>query len=358
MADKNPIRLGVLQDWGPGAQITQDFYDALRLGFDEALRSGTIDRPVELVFREQLAYPLGADEDVVKAWEDLVDNEKVIGVIGPQVTQANVLVRDPVNTRGIPMLAYCGTEEFYGEYCFTTPNGYFPDEVRVTLEYIKRKGHRSIGVIWDDNHQGHEYIKYLRPVAKRMGIEIRIDVMSFHRLSKDEVRPHLEKIREAKPDALVYLGNANLMLGITPALNDMQWFPPRYMAVAFIIAHFYGAEGLAACEGWAGIDQYHEGNLEFQKLLYLFERRFGRRPAHMYTAMGWDNARVMAEAIHFAPELTPKGLKIGLENVRRLPAAIGEPGNMISFAKYDHRGFQGQYLLMRQVREGINTVAD
>ena len=81
-------------------------------------------------------------------------------------------------------------------------------------------------------------------------------------------------------------------------------------------------------------------------------------PRHMDAAMGWDNARIMVEAMYFAPELTPRGLQIGWKNVRRLPAAIGEPGSMIGFAKYDHRGFKGQYLLMRQLKNGSNRVAE
>ncbi|MGE0388251.1 MAG: ABC transporter substrate-binding protein [Gammaproteobacteria bacterium] len=358
MANAEPVRIGLIQDWAIGTQTTRDFYDALALGFDEALRTGVIDRPVRTVLREQPAYPLGPDEAVVDAWEDLVRNEGVIGVIGPQVTQANVLLRDRVNASGIPMLAYCGTEEFHGPACFLMPNGYFPDEVRLPLAYMLRRGHRSVGVIWDDNHQGHEYMRYLRPAARRMGMEIRIDEMSFHDLPPEGVRPHLERIRAAGPDALLYLGNANLMKGIVPALRAMHWAPPRYMAVAFIIANFFGAQGLDLCEGWTGIDQYHEGNPELQRLLALFERRHGRRPMHMYTAMGWDMARTIAEAIHFAPSPDADGLRRGLENVRRLPAAIGAPGTTIGFARWDHRGFKGEYLVMRTVRDGINVLAD
>ena len=355
MTSNEPIRIGLMQDWGPGRQITQDFFDALALAFDEALETGLIGRPVQTVLREELAYPLGSDEGVVNAWQDLVDNEGVLGVIGPQVAQANVLVRDLVNEQGVPMLSYCATPEFYGEYCFSLTNGFFPDEMRILIRHLKEKRYGSIGILYDDNQQGHEYLKYCRLASERHAMDIKIEVMSFHELSPAEVTQHLEKIRNAEADAFVYLGNANLLKAIGPALKAMNWNPPRFMGVPMIYCHYIGGqEGMALLDGWVGIDQYHEGNLEFAVMRNKFEQRYGRRPIHMYSAMGWDNGRTIAEALHFAPELTPKGLKIGLENVRLLPAAIGAPGNMISFAEYDHRGWKGRYLLLRKVSDGLN----
>jgi hypothetical protein len=58
-----------------------------------------------------------------------------------------------------------------------------------------------------------------------------------------------------------------------------------------------------------------------------------------------------------AKPVSREGLRQGLEQVRRLPATAGGPGNMISFGPYDHRGYKGDYIVMRQILNGKNVLA-
>jgi len=51
----DPYRLGVLQDFSVDCDPITDQFDAMRLAFDEAAECGILDRPVELVVRQQEA---------------------------------------------------------------------------------------------------------------------------------------------------------------------------------------------------------------------------------------------------------------------------------------------------------------
>jgi hypothetical protein len=53
------------------------------------------------------------------------------------------------------------------------------------------------------------------------------------------------------------------------------------------------------------------------------------------------------------PIATPDGLRRGLETIRRLPAANGAPGTIVTFGPEDHRGYKGaDYLIIRRARGG------
>ena len=110
-------------------------------------------------------------------------------------------------------------------------------------------------------------------------------------------------------------------------------------------------------EGWVGVDQFDERNRVFTDMLDRFQARFGRRPVHCYTAQGYDMGNVVAHGLALARPMSRDGLRIALEQVRRIPATAGGPGNMISFGPYDHRGYKGDYIVMRQIRQGHNVLA-
>ena len=110
-------------------------------------------------------------------------------------------------------------------------------------------------------------------------------------------------------------------------------------------------------EGWVGVDQFDERNKTFMSMLDRSEKRFGRRPVHCYTAQGYDMGNAVAHGLARARPHSRDGLRRGLEKVRRLDAAAGGPGNHISFGPYDHRGYKGDFIVMRQVRDGKNVLA-
>src|SRR3954471_4395501 len=93
-------------------------------------------------------------------------------------------------------------------------------------------------------------------------------------------------------------------------------------------------------------------------MLDRFEKRFdGRRPMHCYTAQGYDMGNVVAHGLALAKPASRDGLRRALEQVRRVPATVGGPGTSISFGPYDHRGYKGDYIVMRQIRNGENILA-
>jgi hypothetical protein len=108
-----------------------------------------------------------------------------------------------------------------------------------------------------------------------------------------------------------------------------------------------------------GVDLPHEHNDVFIDFMQRYVARFGGpRPFGCYPAHLYDIGRALAEAIARARPVTPLGVTKGLEHVRMLPASMGAPGTVLGFGPYDHRGYKGDYLVLRGLRHGKEGLAE
>src|SRR5215212_1158404 len=361
---REPHRVAVIQDWGVGLQPLYDQYDATQLAFDEAHESGLLDRPVELKVVEVEGLPYARASTLLDAVDATVREFQPIAIIGPH-TSENVPVINPYAERmGIPFIAMCGGLELAGPWTFLTPNGTFPDEAVLMVDYaVDVSGASTIGLIREDNLLGDEYTNYIKSRAHARGASIVADVAVGSFIDADAAAAAVDAMREAGAQAYMYVGfgaNAFAVLGASQKLAA-----DGYDAARITMSIFMGTiEGLAPYaglienfEGWVGVDQFDERNPTFTSMLNRFEKRFGRRPVHCYTAQGYDMGNVVAHGLARAKPHSREGLRAGLETIRRLDAAAGGPGNHISFGPYDHRGYKGDYIVMREIRDGKNIVA-
>jgi len=63
----------------------------------------------------------------------------------------------------------------------------------------------------------------------------------------------------------------------------------------------------------------------------------------------------VAEGIARAPELSPEGLREGLERVKWLPAAQGHDGTLLGFGNHDRGALHGRYLVTRRWADGTSV---
>ncbi|MBV9510981.1 MAG: ABC transporter substrate-binding protein, partial [Caulobacteraceae bacterium] len=370
---RTPHRIGVLQDWALWAPV-KDWYNGLTLAFEEAYECGILDRPVELVVREIEGPPDGEAAKVIKAWRELAHKEHCLAIVGPHITDMAIIMRDVVEAEKVPTIAYTATFKFAGDYCFQTPNGTFADETFLISNHLAKRGVKSVGVIREDNPIGDEYFGYFRQHVRRLGIAVSSDQIVSPRIDTAGALTALEAIRASGGQAVAHLGYGLSFWSVLEAAQTMVqrgWDTPRATITTWV-----GATGLSEkrgspqlmnlpmpielLEGWVGVDLPHEGNAVFTSFMQRYVKRFGGdRPFNCYPAHMYDIGRVLAEAIARSRPVTPKGLKRGLEQVRMVPATMGGPGTVLSFAPSDHRGYKGpDYLVLRGVRNGVEGLAE
>ena len=120
---------------------------------------------------------------------------------------------------------------------------------------------------------------------------------------------HLAAMRDAGTEGLYYGGYGYAAFHFGPALEALDWDPPRIMGTAFM---FYSNKNRwgAGLEGWHGIDQLGEdgANPNYNAMRERFEKRFGRTTRNVVVAFAYDTARVAIHGIANAVDpLAPAG---------------------------------------------------
>ncbi len=298
----------------------------------------------------------------------------MLAVVGPFITDMVRIIRDQVERDEVPMLTYAATVKAAGDYVFQTPNGTFADETFHTTRYLRRRGAQSVGVVREDNPIGDEYYDFFRQHARRLGLAVASDQIVGGHATRGDMRRAMSAIRDSGADSVMHLGYGLTLFETLTVMQEMTervgWDPPRATITTWVLASGLSEEGGSPflmnqplpeglLEGWVGVDLPHEENPVFTAFLDRYVERFGGpRPFGCYPAHLYDIGRALAEAIGRARPVTPKGVKAGLEQVRMLPATMGGPGTVIGFAPYDHRGYKGDYLVLRGYRNGTEGLAE
>jgi branched-chain amino acid transport system substrate-binding protein len=346
-----PIKLGYLFDFvlpeGYPEEMRDDLTRCFELVFDEGLKQGLIDRPVEIVFREVEGLPRGTVKAVIDAYGELVD-EGCLAVFGPAITDNCVPTREAIEERfRVPAISVTGTEDWLGEWTFSLSMGSMTDEPIFWADLLAKGGQAEAGLLVEQSLVGQSYATTFRGACRQKGIRIVAEEVVPQ--TAQDVSRAVHALHEAKAQALVHCGFGFGIVFVNPVLEELGWDPPRLLGTAFQNA-WINPVMWNAILGWTGIDQYDEANVVGQRFLDQYEARYGRRPEYCVPVVNRDLATVLLHAFADAHPLSPRGVKEALERVKMLPAASGAPGTRISFGKWSHRGWMGAgYLVARRL---------
>jgi branched-chain amino acid transport system substrate-binding protein len=163
----------------------------------------------------------------------------------------------------------------------------------------------------------------------------------------EDVKPFVARLRETGPDALVYLGLGVTSRAVAVALADLGWSVPVFANSSLM----FGYARPDWREGWAGWE-YLDGVADDNTMRQRLREKSKRAAAGPIGCAAYDMGRLVGEAIARAHHLTRAGLKEGLERVKQLPATSGVEGTTMGFGHYDHAALKGQYLVLREWRDG------
>ena len=104
---------------------------------------------------------------------------------------------------------------------------------------------------------GESYLKNLRTACPRKGIRIVAEVAVAQ--TAQDINEAVRTLHDAKAEAIVHLGFGFGIVFINPALEAVDWDPPRFTTTAFQNA-WVNPIMWNAFMGWIGVDQYDEAN--------------------------------------------------------------------------------------------------
>jgi len=345
-----PVKIGILVDMDIG-QLLADWIDPTMLAIEDALNEGVYSRgPIQLVVADARGLPRENYRKVLDGYRWLVEQGCVV-VLGPMISDNCLLLQDLANELGVACIGWTGAHRFSSEYCFTVANGDIPTEGVMCAQWLKAQGLNKVGLFWEQGSSGKDYADYFRDTALQLGLTVMREVKlePNPRGLKDD----LALMRDLGVEGLYYGGYGYATFHFAEAFKALDWDPPRVMGTAFM---FYSnsnkwAEGL---EGWHGVDQLGEdgANPNYNAMVSRFEARFGRTTRNVVVALAYDTARAAILGIANAAIPAPRWVKEGLEKIRWMPATNGGPATYVQFGPWDHKGYKGDFLTIRELRGG------
>ncbi len=167
------------------------------------------------------------------------------------------------------------------------------------IDYILRKmDFKRIGIIRASNRYGRFGVREIRDSARRMERPIAIEMA--YRVGADDFSLQLERLRDAKPDAVVHWGDAREAALILRQMRTMGMNQPYFCsdrAVSEEFAKLAGshAEGVIAGYPWNPDHQ----DPKYQAFQAAFRKRFGEEP-ETYAAHAYDGMSLLIWAIQNA----------------------------------------------------------
>ena len=126
----------------------------------------------------------------------------------------------------MPAISVTGTDDWLGEWTFAFPQGSMTDEPIFIADLVAKRGLTDIGVLVEQNLIGESYLKNLRSACARKGIRIVAEAAIAQ--TAQDINDAVRTLHDAKAEAIVHLGFGFGIVFINPALEAVDWDPPRF----------------------------------------------------------------------------------------------------------------------------------
>ena len=344
-----PVRVGLLYDF-PQGDGGKAFERALRLGLDEIAASGRLDREIEFLPLHAKGLPLGSEHDVVQAFREL-ESAGCVLLVGPSISDNGLITAPLTDAAGLPGINYTGGEGTRGSYGFHYQVGSLEEEPAVLARRLADRGLTRPAVVHDHSPVGRRYAECFDEARAGLGLET-AGTAPVSAVAEDLTAP-IRRLRDLEPDSLVYLGLGMSSRAVALALAELDWSVP----VVANSALMFGYVRRDWHEGWAGWE-YLDGIADDNVMRARLAERSKADAAGPIGCAAYDMGRLIGEAIARAHHLTRDGLREGLERIKRLPATCGREGTFMGFGHYDHAALKGEYLVLREWRDGRTVQVD
>jgi ABC-type branched-subunit amino acid transport system substrate-binding protein len=337
----DPVKIGMLFDF---PQVDDSFTRSVALGVEEATGGGRFDRGIDFVEEAVRGLPFGSEHDVQRGFAAL-DDAGVLLVVGPSISDNCLIARDCATAAELPAINWSGGERTRGPWMFHYQVGSLEEEPPLLATRLVERNLRRVAVLYDHSPVGRGYLEHFESACARLDVEI-TSATALSPVAGDTAGA-VSRARSGDPDALVYFGLGAVSYAVATAKQDAGWDVPVFANSALLFG-YVRRDWRDAWAGWEYVDVVDDGNPVRQQLAARDERA----DSGPITCAGYDIGRLVGEALARADHLTRAGVAEALRRVKRLPAATGRPGTLMGFGTYDHAALKGEFLVLREWKDG------
>lgn len=321
---------------------------------------GINGKQVEVIFEDD-----GTDEaKAVAAASKLIDQDKVVAIIGATGTGQTMAVRGDVDKASIPQVSMAGgsaiTAAPLDPLVFQTP---WSNKLVIPYElaYMNKQGVKKIAVISDSGGFGKDGLAVLQASAPAAGIEI-VDSETFNAGDTD-FSAQLTKIKGSDAEALLLISSGKEAAAVVQQAKQLGLKVPLYGTHGNARQEFIDGAGEAANDfifpaGKILMPESYGTDTPAYKVATDFVERYsaangGEKP-NTFAGHAYDAINLIAEAAkRVQGDLTPAALRDEIEKT----AGLVGIGGTFNFTPTDHNGLTEQDLMMYQIKNGAWTSA-
>ena len=358
-AAKEPIKVGaVLSLTGSYAGLGASEKKALELEVKRINGAGGINgRSIELIIADDGTDAAKAQAATTK----LIDQDKVVAIIGASGTGQTMAMRSDVERAGIPNVSMAGGSaitEKLSPQVFQVP---WPNRLVVpfVLAAMKKAGVTKVGVLSDTGGYGKDGLAVIKAQAPKAGIAIAGE-QTFN-LGDTDMTPQLTKLKNSGPQAILLwtagkegatvLKNRDQLKMTIPFFGGSGQGRKEFISGAGTAAEGFtfgtGKELVPAAWGSAPNAQVEDDFVKRYKAAYGTD-------IDVFAGHAYDAINVVAEAARkVSGDLTPQTLRDAIEKTAGLVAV----GGTYTFSPTDHNGLTDKDLQLYVVKNGQFTIA-
>ncbi len=361
-AAQEPIRIGALLALsGPDASIGTPAQLVTRMVVDKINKEGGInDRPIQLVLGDTQGDP---SRTVMEAGR-LVEQEKVIALIGPTSTDTGMAVKPYIEeTAEVPVLMIAEWDSMIaGEKCGSSLWTFkIPHRTSVAVSkvygYLKAENLSRIAVLTASDGFGKEGFLWLERLVGDFGLTI--SARESFNVTDTDMTPQLMKVRESGAQALICWATGPSGAAVAKNLRRLSLKIPLIQCHRQSNPHYIELAGDAA-EGsimpstkLMVVDQLPENDPQkavIRDFLNLYEgtsQYHKEYPPDTHSGYAWDAVYLLANAIREGGT-DPAGIRNTIEQTK---GYVGVSG-IYNLAPGDHNGLGTDSLVMVRVEKG------
>ena len=360
------IKIGAFFDLsGPASFIGTPTKLVATMVVEKINKEGGINgRPLELVIGDTEGDPTRA----LMVAKRLVENEKVVALIGPTRTGTGMAVKKYLESKQIPTVMTVGgdpviMEGVHGGKNFGTAKFIFKSPQRSSIAvkkiylYLQANGYRKVALITASDGFGRDGKRWLTKLAAQYGLEIVADE-SFEPKDAD-MTTQLTKIKSTDAQVIVCwtIGPAGSIvaknvkqLAVKLPLVQCHGLPdPKYIELAGSASegNVMPSTKLMAADQLPKADPQRQLIADFVHLyneVYDYDKQF---PINAHSGYAWDAIYILANAMK----------KVGTDPVK-LRAAIEQTTDYVGISGIynitpeDHNGLDTDSMIIVQIEKG------
>jgi branched-chain amino acid transport system substrate-binding protein len=363
---KPPIKIGVVVSLtGTYAGLGVPEKNAIAMEVDRINASGGIDgRNLDVLYEDDATDPAKAQAATTR----LIEQEKVVAIIGATGTGQSMGMRGDIDRAGIPQISMAGGNAItatFDKLVFQTP---WPNRIVVpfTLAYMKSKGVTKIALLSDSGGYGKDGRAVVLEQVAKYGIAVVAD--ETFNAGDTDMTTQLTKIKAKAPQAVWMWAAGKEGAIIAKNLSDLQ------SASAVKLIALYGTPGNGRKEFVDGAGTAAAG-FTFAAGRILSPASYGAgTPAHKvatdfidrYTAAydkapdifaghAFDAITILADALkRTGPDVNAASVRGAIEGTTGLVGV----GGTFNFSATDHNGLTEKDLVIYRVEGGAWKVVE